>query len=236
MIQMIHVHKTYPNQFFTLSDINLEISTGEFVFIAGPSGSGKTTIMRLLFCAEKATSGEVIVNGIQITQGFGSIHQLRRTMGIVFQDSKLLQDRSVSENIALALEVRGQFGRGVRDKVSDALFEVGLKGREKDSIFSLSAGERQRVAIARALITHPPLLLLDEPTGNLDRQMTADVMEIFSQLHQKGTTIVLATHNTELLHQYPYRRITLQAGKLVEDETGPEATPGGTPRGSDVLP
>jgi cell division transport system ATP-binding protein len=218
MIQMIHVHKTYPNQFFTLSDISLEISTGEFVFIAGPSGSGKTTIMRLLFCAEKATSGDVVVNGIQITQGFGSIHQLRRTMGVVFQDSKLLQDRSVSENVALALEVRGQFGQSVRDKVSDVLFEVGLHGREKDSIFSLSAGEQQRVAIARALITHPPLLLLDEPTGNLDRQMTSDVMEIFSQLYQKGTTIVLATHNTELLHQYPYRRITLQAGKLVEEE------------------
>jgi cell division transport system ATP-binding protein len=229
MIQMIHVHKTYPNQFFTLSDISLEVSTGEFVFIAGPSGSGKTTIMRLLFCAEKATSGEVIVNGIQITQGFGSIHQLRRTMGVVFQDSKLLQDRSVSENVALSLEVRGQFGKGVRDKVSDALFEVGLQGREKDSIFSLSAGEQQRVAIARALITHPPLLLLDEPTGNLDHQMTTDVMEIFSQLHQKGTTIVLATHNTELLHQYPYRRITLQAGKRVEEEKRPDAVTSGAP-------
>jgi len=223
MIQMIHVHKTYPNQFFTLSDISLAVSTGEFVFIAGPSGSGKTTVMRLLFCAEKPTSGEVVVNGIQITQGFGNIPQLRRTMGIVFQDSKLLQDRSVSENVALTLEVRGQFGKEVRAKVSEALAEVGLQGREKDSILSLSAGEQQRVAIARALITHPPLLLLDEPTGNLDRQMTADVMEIFSQLHEKGTTIVLATHNMELLQQYPYRRITLQAGKQVERELGPDA-------------
>jgi cell division transport system ATP-binding protein len=229
MIQMIHVQKTYPNQFFTLSDINLEISTGEFVFIAGPSGSGKTTIMRLLFCAEKATSGDVIVNGIQITQGFGNIHQLRRTMGVVFQDSKLLHDRSVSENVALALEVRGQFGKGVRDKVFDALYEVGLQGREKDSIFSLSAGEQQRVAIARALITQPPLLLLDEPTGNLDRQMSAGVMGIFGQLHQKGTTIVLATHNIELLQQYPYRRITLQAGKLVEDEMGPDSATSAAP-------
>ena len=226
MIQMIHVHKTYPNQFFTLSDISLEVSTGEFVFIAGPSGSGKTTVMRLLFCAEKPNSGEVVVNGIQITQGFGNIPQLRRTMGIVFQDSKLLQDRSVSENVALTLEVRGQFGKEVRAKVSEALAEVGLQGREKASIFSLSAGEQQRVAIARALITHPPLLLLDEPTGNLDRQMTTDVMEIFSQLHEKGTTIVLATHNMELLQQYPYRRITLQAGKLVEREMGPDAATG----------
>jgi cell division transport system ATP-binding protein len=226
MIQMTHVHKTYPNQFFTLSDISLEVSTGEFVFIAGPSGSGKTTIMRLLFCAEKPTSGEMVVNGIQITQGFGNIPQLRRTMGIVFQDSKLLQDRSVSENVALTLEVRGQFGKEVRAKVSEVLAEVGLQGREKDSIFSLSAGEQQRVAIARALITHPSLLLLDEPTGNLDRQMTADVMEIFSQLHQKGTTIVFATHNTELLKEYPYRRITLQAGKQVDREAYPEVTTG----------
>ena len=229
MIQMIHVHKAYPNQFFTLSDISLAVSTGEFVFLAGPSGSGKTTVMRLLFCAEKPTSGEVVVNGIQITQGFGNIPQLRRTMGIVFQDSKLLQDRSVSENVALTLEVRGQFGKEVRAKVSEALAEVGLQGREKDSILSLSAGEQQRVAIARALITHPPLLLLDEPTGNLDRQMTADVMEIFSQLHEKGTTIVLATHNMELLQQYPYRRITLQAGKQVERELGPDAATSGAP-------
>jgi cell division transport system ATP-binding protein len=219
MIQMIHVYKSYINHLFTLSDINFEVSAGEFVFIAGPSGSGKTTIMRLLFCAEKATSGEVVVNGIRITQGFGNIHQLRRTMGVVFQDSKLLQDRSVSENVSLALEVRGQFGKEVRARVSETLAEVGLQGKERDSISSLSAGEQQRVAIARALITSPPLLLLDEPTANLDGRMTADVMEIFSRLHQAGTTILLATHNAELLHQYPYRRFPLQAGRQVESET-----------------
>jgi cell division transport system ATP-binding protein len=229
MIQMIHVYKTYPNQTFSLSDINFEVSTGEFVFVAGPSGSGKTTIMRLLFCAEKATSGEVVVNGIQITQGFGNIHRLRRTMGIVFQNSKLLQDRSVSENVALALEVRGQFGKEVRARVSEALAEVGLEGRERDSILSLSAGEQQRVAIARALVTFPPLLLLDEPTGNLDHEMTVGVMEIFSRLHRTGTTILLATHNAELLHQYPYRRFTLEAGRQVESEIQPGPATAGAP-------
>ena len=213
MIQMIQVYKTYPSQVLALSDINLEVSPGEFLFIAGPSGSGKTTLLRLLFCAEKPTRGEVIVNGIQITHGFSQIYKLRRTMGIVFQDTKLLQDRTVGDNVALTLEVRGESGKDMRSKVSEVLGEVGLQSREKDSVLSLSAGEQQRVAIARALVSQPSLLLLDEPTENLDRPMSNEVMGLFARLHEKGTTIVFATHDKSLLRRYPYRRIHLQAGR-----------------------
>jgi len=216
MIQMTHVFKTYPSQISALSDINLEVSEGEFIFITGPSGSGKTTLLRILFCAEKPTSGEVIVNGIHVTQkGFRKIHQLRRTMGIVFQDFKLLQDRTVGENIAFALEVTGHVRREIRKKVSEILSRVGLREREGDSVLSLSAGEQQRVAIARALVNDPPLLLADEPTGNLDDPMSLDVMQIFTDLHHRGATIVFATHDIDLVQRYPYRATYLLNGRKV---------------------
>jgi cell division transport system ATP-binding protein len=220
MIQMAHVFKTYPTHITALSDISLEISAGEFIFITGPSGSGKTTLLRILFCAEKPTSGEVAVNGIPITQkGFRKIYQLRRTMGIVFQDFKLLQDRTVGENIAFALEVTGHVREEVKKKVSEILGRVGLGEREEDSVLSLSAGEQQRVAIARALVNNPPLLLADEPAGNLDAQMTLDVMEIFKDLHHRGTTIVFATQDTDLIFRYPYRVIHLLNGRSVARST-----------------
>jgi cell division transport system ATP-binding protein len=214
MIQLSHVFKTYPSQITALSDINLEVTQGEFVFIAGPSGSGKTTLLRILFCVERPTSGEVVVNGISISQrGFRKIYQLRRTMGIVFQDIKLLQDRTVGENIFFALEVTGHTRKEANKKVSEILNRVGLGEREKDPVLSLSAGEQQRVAIARALANNPPLLLADEPTGNLDEEMTLGVMEIFKDLHHRGTTIVFATQNTDLILRYPYRVIHLLNGR-----------------------
>jgi cell division transport system ATP-binding protein len=217
MIQMSHVYKTYKNQISALSDLNLEISPGEFVFIAGPNGSGKTTLLRVLFGAEKPTSGEVIVNGLNITgKGFNDIYSLRRSMGIVFQDFKLLRDRTVSENILFALEVTGCSRKDGKEKVSEILSRVGLQEKEKDSILTLSAGERQRVAIARALINAPPLLLADEPTGNLDAQMAIEIMGVFSDLHLKGTTVVLATHDIDLIRPYSYRIILISGGKRVE--------------------
>jgi cell division transport system ATP-binding protein len=217
MIQMSHVYKTYPTQISALSDMTLEISSGEFVFIAGPNGSGKTTLLRILFGAERPDSGEVIVNGMNITEkGFDKVYSLRRTMGIVFQDFKLLKDRTVSENILFALEVTGHSRKKAKDKVSEILSWVGLQEREKDSILTLAAGERQRVAIARALINDPPLLLADEPTGNLDAQMTGDVMGIFTGLHLKGTTVVFATHDIDLIQRYPHRIISISGGKRVD--------------------
>jgi cell division transport system ATP-binding protein len=223
MIQMTHVSKTYPSQIHALSDITLEISPGEFTFIAGPSGSGKTTLLRILFCAERPSSGEVTVNGIYITQPhFRKIYQLRRTMGIVSQDFKLLRDRSVSDNIAFALEVTGHVRKEAKRKVEEILRRVGLQERERDSILSLSAGESQRVAIARALVNDPPLLLADEPAGDLDAQTTTDVMQIFIDLHAKGTTVVLATHDMDLIQRYPYRVIHILEGRMVKDEMADE--------------
>ena len=219
MIQMVHIDKTFPNGISALSDITLEISPGEFVYIAGPSGSGKTTLLRILFCAERATRGDAIVNGFPITQkGFSKVYQLRRTMGIVFQDARLLPDRTASENVAFALEVTGQFQKEIRKKVSEILTQVGLEERGREPIVALSAGEQQRVAIARALVNDPPLLLVDEPAGNLDVQITSDVMKIFFQCHQKGTTVVFATQNMDLVRRYPSRVIQILAGRRVDVE------------------
>jgi cell division transport system ATP-binding protein len=228
MIQMSHVYKTYKthtSEISALCDINLEISGREFVFIAGPNGSGKTTLLRILFGAERPSSGEVIVNGINITEkGFNQVYSLRRTAGIVFQDFRLLGDRTVGENIIFALEVTGHSRNEAKNRVSEILNWVGLQERGKDLVFELSAGEQQRVAIARALINDPPLLLADEPMGNLDPQMTIDVMGMFTSLHLKGTTVVFATHDIDLVQRYPYRTICLSGGKRVDphrdEETG----------------
>jgi cell division transport system ATP-binding protein len=218
MIQMSHVCKIYGNQIYALSDITFEVSPGEFVFITGPGGSGKTTLLRILFCVERPTEGEAVVNDFHITQaGFKKIHLLRRTIGIVFQDVKLLRDRTVAENIAFALEVTGHRPGEIKRKVSEILGQVGLQQRERDSILALSAGERQRVAIARALVNDPPLLLADEPTGNLDAEMTADVMRIFMDLHCKGTTILFATHDAGLVRQYPHRALWISEGRMREE-------------------
>jgi len=223
MIRMTHVFKTYPRQIPALSDITLEISPGEFAFIAGPSGSGKSTLLRILFCSERPDSGEVIVNGIHLTpSGFRKVYQLRRTMGIVSQDFKLLRDRTISDNIAFALEVTGHVRKEVKRKVLEILKRVGLQEREEDSILSLSAGELQRAAIARALVNDPPLLLADEPTGNLDAQMTNEVVQIFNDLNSKGTTVVFATHNMDLIQRYPYRVIHILDGKMRGDKKSDE--------------
>jgi len=215
IIEMHHVFKTYPSQISVLSDITLEILSGEFTFIVGPSGSGKSTLLRLLLCAEKPTSGEVVVHGMHITQpGFKKIYQLRRKMGIVSQDFKLLRDRTVNVNVAFALEVTGHARKEAKNRASEILRRVGLEDREGDSILSLSAGEKQRVAIARAVVHSPPLLIADEPTGNLDAKMILDVMEIFTDLHQKGTAIVFSTQFTGLVKHYPYRVIQILNGQI----------------------
>ncbi len=219
MIQMFSVSKTYPSQITALSDFYLEVPEGEFVFIAGPSGSGKSSLLRILFGAEKPTSGEVIVNGIHLTHpGSKKIHRLRRTMGIISADFKLLTDRNVKENIAFVLEVTGHPPKEIGEKVSETLMLLNLQEREKDSILSLSAGEQQCVAIARALAKDPSLILADEPTGNLDEEMTEKVMEIFSELHRRRTTIVFATQDANLIQRHPYRVIPLMAWKRRDEE------------------
>ncbi len=219
MIQITHVFKTYPSQITALSDINVEILGGEFIFIAGPSGSGKTTLLRLLYGAEKPTSGEITVNGIHLTpRGFSKMYRLRRMMGIVSREFKLLQDRTVKGNVTFALEVTGHAGKEAKSKVSEILSRLKLQEREEDSIVTLSAGEQQRVAIARALVNDPPFLLADEPTENLDAPTTIDIMEIFKDLHLKGTSVILATHDTDLIQRYPYPVIHLLSGRRVDDQ------------------
>jgi len=232
IIAMDHVSKIYPSQICALSEITLEIPPGEFTFIAGPSGSGKSTLLRLLSYAEKPTSGEVIVCGMHLTEpNFKKIYQLRRTMGIISQDFKLLRDRTVNENVAFALEVTGHTRKESKLRASEMLSRVGLGEREEAPILALSAGEQQRVAIARALVNSPPLILADEPTGNLDAKMTLDMMEIFTDLQQKGTTIVFATQFTGLVKRYTYRIIRIVNGQIlngrkVETTPTPEVKPG----------
>ena len=216
MIEMHHVSKTYPSQISALSDVTLEIFPGEFTFIVGPSGSGKSTLLRILYCAERPTSGELVVQGMHVTQtGFKKIHQLRRAMGIISQDFKLLRDRTVNENVSFALEATGHTRKDAKEKASEILRRVGLEERQEDSILALSAGEQQRVAIARALVNSPPLLLADEPTGSLDAKMTVEVMRIFADLHQKGMTILFATQYTGLIKYYPYRVIRISNGQIL---------------------
>ena len=221
---MTHVYKTYPSQIAALHDINLEIFPGQFAFIAGPTGSGKTTLLHILFCSEKPTSGQVIVNGIDTTQkGFKKIYQLRRKIGMVFQDFKLLRDRTVGENIAFALEVTGYPQREIQSRVLEIVTWVGLLGRERDPVLTLSAGEKQRVAIGRAVVNHPALILADEPTGNLDDQMASEVMKLFITLHLQGTTVVFATQNKDLTQRYSYPVIQILKGKRIDEAIGAEA-------------
>jgi cell division transport system ATP-binding protein len=220
MIEASHVFKTYPSQVVALSDLSLQVSPGEFVVLSGPSGSGKSTLLRILFGAEKPDEGEVVVNGICLTRrGYKDVHRLRKTMGIVLQDFKLLRDRTVEENIAFALEATGHLGGETGEKISEVLKRVDLLPRVKDPICSLSAGEQQRVAIARALVNDPPLILADEPTGNLDRRMAHEVLRILGDLNLRGATIFLATHQEDLIEGPPYRVIRLSGGRI---ESPPE--------------
>jgi len=200
-----------------LEDIDLRIRTGEFVFITGPSGAGKTTLLKLIFGAEPPTEGQIVINGINLSRIRGTkLDRLRRKMGFVFQDFKLLSRRTVFQNVALALEVTGEKGSVVRKKTHQMLRAVGLAAKEAAYPIELSGGEQQRVAIARAMINDPLILLADEPTGNLDPDITRDIMVLFRSINLRGTTVVIATHSRELLRNTDQRIIVLHRGKAFE--------------------
>ena len=215
MIQLFHLYKNFGSN-VALRDLSLKVEKGEFVFVTGPSGAGKTTLLRLLFGAEQPTSGYIVINGINLSRiSRLKLDMLRRKIGFVFQDFKLLPKKTVLDNVALALEVTGERGSFVKKKARQTLRLVGLAGKEKVYPLQLSGGEQQRVAIARAIVKDPLLLMADEPTGNLDSDLTRDIMVLFRSIHMKGTTVVIATHSRELLENTAQRTISLDKGRLV---------------------
>ena len=218
MIQMYHVNKQFPGGTYGLSDVSLTLDRGEFAFLTGPSGAGKTTLLRLLFGAERPTSGQILVAGRNLSRlSRGSVASLRREIGVIFQDFKLLAERSVFENVAIGLEIAGETRREARVRVWSMLKRLGLGHRMDDLPRALSGGEQQRVAIARALVHEPLILLADEPTGNLDPDLALDIMDIIADAHARGTTVLVATHDPGLLDRYRHRRAVLEKGRLLED-------------------
>ena len=219
MIQLFNVCKAYQRDQNALSDITLRIEKGEFVYLTGASGAGKSTLLKLLYCAERPTRGQILVNGRNITRfGPARIPYLRRDLGIIFQDFKLLIRRTVFENVAFPLEVQGRKRFEISKKVYQTLKNVGLEHRLHYYPLQLSGGEQQRVAVARALVVDPLILLADEPTGNLDPEVTLDIMELFKNANARGTTIIMATHDRNLIQQFPRRIVSLAAGSLAVDD------------------
>jgi len=223
-IRVYHAGKSYQAGSFALRDVTLEVGKGEFVFLTGPSGAGKTTLLRLLFGAERPTDGQILVLGRNIARlGPRAIPPLRRQIGVVFQDFKLLPRRTVEENVALALEVVGAPRREVRARVYSVLKQVGLQHRRHHHPLSLSGGEQQRVALARALVNEPRILLADEPTGNLDPDLTVEIMDLIAGAAARGTSVVVATHELGLVERYGRRTLRLERGHLVGDARPPGA-------------
>jgi cell division transport system ATP-binding protein len=215
------VYKSYREGAPVLRGMNLVIERGEFVFVTGPSGSGKSTLLRLLYRAETVDDGRILFMGRDVARlRDDAVPFLRRNIGIVFQDFKLVPSWSVYENVAVALEVIGLPQRLIRARVGEALERVGLAGRGEDAAGILSGGEQQRVAVARAIVSEPALILADEPTGNLDPQLAIDVLGMFEEIHENGTTVLFATHDRTLLEVRPRRVVVLDEGKAEDVPNG----------------
>jgi cell division transport system ATP-binding protein len=217
MIKVFNLYKSYGGVSSVLSDISFEVQDGEFVFLTGPSGAGKTTLFKILFGWEKFDRGQIIVGGVNVGKlNQKNLYLLRRKIGIIFQDYKLLPKKSVFENVAFAQEIVGADTKTVRSKTWNVLKSVGLV-KKKDSYPSqLSGGEQQRVSIARALVNNPDLILADEPTGNLDSEISKEILGLFEEMNQQGKTIILATHSSEILRKKKFRRLSLNRGKLLK--------------------
>lgn len=220
IIRLKNVKKQYKNGTTALYDLNLNIEKGSFVFIIGGSGSGKSTLMKLLYREEKPTSGQIIVGGINVAKLRNSkVYKLRRKLGIVFQDYRLLPKLTVYENVAFAMEVIGAKKQEIRVKVLKSLEIVGLKNKIHNYPNQLSGGEQQRVAIARAIVNNPKMLICDEPTGNLDPEMSMEVMKIIERINEEwGTTVLVVTHDKEIVNKLKKQVITLKEGRLVNNK------------------
>ena len=215
MISFNHITKRYPSGREALSDLSLDIATGEMVFLTGHSGAGKSTALKLIGRIELPTRGQLIVNGQSVGGLRNSmIPAYRRRIGMVFQDHKLLHDRSIWDNVALPLIINGTARRELDKRVRAALDQVGLLGRETSFPVELSSGEQQRVGIARAVVSKPPILIADEPTGNLDPGLALEVMLLFKRFNDVGVTVVIASHDVHLIDQLGYRCISLTGGRL----------------------
>ncbi len=219
MIEFKNVDFSYDNESNVLKDINLKIEKGEFVFIVGSSGAGKSSIFKLLRREEKATSGEVIVAGYNLSRlQEKDIPYYRRTLGVVFQDFRLIPRMTVYENVAFALRVINVPSRDIRRRVPYILGMVGLGGKAKKYPDQISGGEQQRVALARALVNTPSLIIADEPTGNIDPELAFDIMHLLYEINRSGTTILVVTHDHDLVNRFGGRVITLKDGKIESDE------------------
>ena len=218
LIRIKDVTKQYKNGVTAIYDLNLKIKKKDFAFIIGGTGSGKSTLIKMLYREEKPTRGEIIIGGLNVARIRNSkVYKLRRKLGIVFQDYRLLPKSTVYENVAFALEVIGAKKEEINRKVLNALEMVGLKGKVRNYPHELSGGEQQRVAIARAIVNDPKLLLCDEPTGNLDPDMSMEIMKVLESINkQRGTTIIMATHDKEIVNKMKKQVITLKDGHLVK--------------------
>lgn len=218
MIEFKGVRKQYDHGVTALDDINLKINKGEFVFIEGPSGSGKSTFLKLLIKEEDVTSGSIVVAGQEVNKlKDKEIPYFRRKMGFVFQDFRLLYDRTVYENIAFALHVVESSEREIKRQIPLVIDMVGLKGREYNYPNQLSGGEQQRIALARAIVTNPPIIIADEPTGNLDAETARGIMDMLLEVNKKGTTVIVVSHDRNLIAQAGKRVISMKKGRIVND-------------------
>ncbi|OQA06289.1 MAG: Cell division ATP-binding protein FtsE [bacterium ADurb.Bin374] len=221
MIELQNVTKIYPNGVRALNNVSLSVPRGDFVFLVGPSGAGKSTFLRLLFREELPTEGHLVIDGKDISDMPESrVPFLRRNMGIVLQDFQLLQRRTVSENVAFGLRVLGTPDNIIQARVQEALEQVGLSHKRRMFPDELSGGEQQRVCIARALVNNPLILITDEPTGNLDPMISYEIMQLFLEINTRGTTIIMATHNHNLVNKLRKRVVALVEGRIVKDEPG----------------
>lgn len=218
LIRVANVQKTYKNGVVALYDFDLSIKKGEFVFVIGASGSGKSTLIKMLYREEKPDKGEIIIGGINVAKLKNrKVYILRRKLGVVFQDFKLLPRLTVYENVAFALEVFACDKKEIHRRVMQVLELVGLKNKVRQYPNQLSGGEQQRVVIARAIINKPKLLICDEPTGNLDPDTSMGIMQVLEQINNMGTTIIMATHDREIVRKMNKRVIVIEEGKLVRD-------------------
>ena len=218
MIEFINVNKKYVHDVAAIEDINIKINDGEFVFLVGASGSGKSTFLKLLVREEKVTSGTIKVNEKEVTKlKKKDIPTLRRKIGFVFQDFRLLYDRTVEENIEFALRVVNASEREIKKQIKDTLELVGIKGKEKVYPNQLSGGEQQRVSLARALATKPPIIIADEPTGNLDPTTADNIFDTLLEINKRGTTVLVVTHAKDIVDKLGKRVIELKDGKVIRD-------------------